>query len=78
MHEPLRLLGVVQAPLARIDAIIQRNQVLQELVGGKWITLAARSHGNEPWSVRTPGGTWSTWYPADDSVDHAYASLEVP
>ena len=77
MHEPLRLLAVIQAPLERTDAIIQRNQVLRELIGGKWITVAGRSHGDEPWSIRSPGGTWTTWCPADDSVDHTNASLEV-
>ena len=77
MHEPLRLLAVVQAPLERTDAIIERNQVLQELIGGKWITVAGRPHGDEHWSIRSPGGTWSKWYPADDGVDHTNASLEV-
>ncbi|HVL98993.1 MAG TPA: DUF2309 domain-containing protein [Egibacteraceae bacterium] len=77
MHEPLRLLAIIQAPLERTDAIIQRNQVLQELIGGKWITVAGRSHGHEPWSIRSPGGTWTTWRPADDGVDHTNASLEV-
>lgn len=77
VHDPLRLLAVVQAPLERTEAIIQRNKVLQELVGGKWITLVGRSHGHERWSIRNPAGTWSTWFPADDSVDHAEASLEV-
>ena len=77
MHEPLRLLAVIQAPLERIDAIIQRNQVLRELIGGKWITVAGRSHGDERWSIRSPGGTWATWWPADDGVDHSNASLEV-
>lgn len=75
IHEPLRLLAVVQAPLERTEAIIQRNQVLQELIGGKWITMAGRSHGHEQWSIRSPGGTWTTWFPADDTVDHRNASL---
>jgi uncharacterized protein YbcC (UPF0753/DUF2309 family) len=77
MHQSLRLLAVIQAPLERIDAIIQRNQVLQELIGGKWINVAGRSHGDEPWSIRSPGGTWTTWWSADDGVDRN-ASLEVP
>ncbi len=77
VHEPLRLLAVVQAPLDRTEAIIQRNQVLRELVGGKWITVAGRSHGSERWSIRSPGGAWATWFPADDGVDHSNASLEV-
>ncbi|HET7487270.1 MAG TPA: DUF2309 domain-containing protein [Acidimicrobiales bacterium] len=77
MHQPLRLLAVIQAPVERIEAIIDRHQVLQELIGGKWMTLAARSRGDEPWSVRTPAGTWVPWIPADDTVDHTKASLEV-
>jgi len=77
MHEPLRLLAVVQAPLERTEAIIQRNQVLRELMGGKWIAVAGRSHGGEPWSIRSPHGTWTPWCPADDSVDHTNASLEI-
>ncbi len=77
MHEPLRLLAVIQAPLERIEAIIQRNEVLRELIGGKWITVAGRSHGDEHWSIRSPGGTWVTWSPADDSVDPTNTSLEV-
>lgn len=78
MHQSLRLLAVIQAPLERIDAIIQRNQVLRELIGGKWITVAGRSRGDEQWSIRSPGGTWTSWSPADDSVDRTNASLEVP
>jgi uncharacterized protein YbcC (UPF0753/DUF2309 family) len=77
MHQSLRLLAVIQAPLERMDAIIQRNQVLQDLIGGKWMTLAGRSHGDDPWSLRRPGGGWVPWSPADESVDHSKASLEV-
>ena len=77
MHQSLRLLAAIQAPLERIDAIIKRNQVLVELIGGKWITVAGRSNGDDPWSIRSPGGTWTPWSPADPSVDHANASLEV-
>ena len=77
MHEPLRLLAVIQAPLERTEAIIQRNQVLRELIGGKWITVAGRSQGDEHWSIRSPDGTWTTWVPADESVDQTNASLEV-
>ncbi|HET7719654.1 MAG TPA: putative inorganic carbon transporter subunit DabA, partial [Acidimicrobiales bacterium] len=78
MHQSLRLLAVIQAPLERTEAIIQRNQVLRELIGGKWITVAGRSHADEPWSIRSLSGTWVPWSPADDSVDFTNASLEVP
>ncbi|MDQ6798296.1 MAG: hypothetical protein M3011_09825, partial [Actinomycetota bacterium] len=61
----------------RTEAIIQRNQALRELFGGKWMTLAGRSNGDESWSIRSPGGTWTAWSPADDTADHTGASLEV-
>ncbi len=66
-HDPLRLMAVIQAPLERIEAIIARNTGLRQLVEGEWIHLAGRSHGHEPWSVRTPAGTWETWQPAGDT-----------
>jgi uncharacterized protein YbcC (UPF0753/DUF2309 family) len=77
MHQSLRLLAIIQAPLERIDAIIQRNDVLQNVIGGKWMTVAARAPGDEQWSIRHPGGTWTPWVPADESVDYTKASLEV-
>lgn len=76
-HEPLRLLAVVQAPLERIEAIIVRNTGLRNLVQNGWITVAGRSHGHEPWSVRTPSGTWDQWHPAETSNDPTAASLEI-
>jgi len=66
-HDPLRLMAVIQAPLERIEAIIARNTGLRQLVEGEWIHLAGRSHGHEPWSIRTPAGTWETWQPATET-----------
>jgi uncharacterized protein YbcC (UPF0753/DUF2309 family) len=63
-HEPVRLLAVVQAPLERIEQIISRNTGLRHLIQHGWIKIAARSHGHEPWSLRTRAGTWHTWHPA--------------
>ncbi len=40
-HEPLRLLAIVVAPLARIDAIVARQQVLQRLFDHRWVSLVA-------------------------------------
>ena len=58
-HQPVRLLAVVQAPLERIERIIEQNPILTTLIGGSWMRLAGRSHPHERWSMRTPGGTWS-------------------
>ncbi|MFZ9017531.1 MAG: putative inorganic carbon transporter subunit DabA, partial [Ilumatobacteraceae bacterium] len=59
-HQPLRLLAVVQADLETIERIIARHRILQNLVTGSWIRLAARSLPHEPWSIRTAAGTWLT------------------
>jgi len=63
VHEPLRLLAVVQAPLARIDAIVARNTVLQHLFDNEWVALAARENYGDPWRRRTPDG-WRPWLEA--------------
>jgi hypothetical protein len=65
IHEPVRLLAVIEAPLERIEMIIQRNQILRELIGGRWITVAGRSGQHDEWSIRTPAGTWATWTPSE-------------
>lgn len=75
-HDPVRLLAAVQAPLERIEAIVQRNEGLRDLVEHGWITLAARSHGHEPWSVRSAAGTWETWFPVAAPVAVAEAAVE--
>jgi len=59
-HQPLRLLAVVQAEPATIDAIIARNPLLQRLVEGSWLRIAARPHAHRPWSMRSPSGIWTT------------------
>lgn len=59
-HQPLRLLAVVQADPATIDSIIARNPLLQRLVGGSWLRIAARPHPHRPWSMRSPNGIWTT------------------
>jgi uncharacterized protein YbcC (UPF0753/DUF2309 family) len=78
LHQPLRLLAVIQAPLERIDEIIARHEILQHLFAGKWMTLAARAAEGESWSVRHPTGVWRAWEPADPEVDYAALPLELP
>ena len=42
LHEPQRLLTVIEAPLERIYTVIERNPILQQLFGNDWVTVAAR------------------------------------
>jgi hypothetical protein len=62
VHEPMRLLAVVQAPLERIATIVDRNPVLRRLTGNDWITLTARAHPDQPWQRHGPHG-WQPWIP---------------
>ncbi len=59
-HQPVRLMAVIQAELTRIENIIADNPILQTLTAGSWLRIAGRSHPHEPWSIRTPQGTWIT------------------
>ncbi len=59
-HEPLRLLAVVYAPRARIDAIIARQQVLRRLFDHRWVSLVAIEPGDG--SVHRYAGA-RVWHP---------------
>ncbi|WP_169077397.1 putative inorganic carbon transporter subunit DabA [Microcella alkalica] len=58
-HEPLRLLAVVDAPLPRIDDIIQRADIVADLVFGDWVLLVAPGAEPGTWVRRTREG----WQP---------------
>jgi uncharacterized protein YbcC (UPF0753/DUF2309 family) len=61
-HEPLRLLAVVAAPRARIDAVVRRNAVLRNLFHNAWIALVAwDAEQGRFWEYRTDG----TWHERD-------------
>ena len=60
LHEPLRLLAVIQAPLARIDTVVERNPILQQLFGNDWIVVAAREDATHSWQRWTRAG-WRSW-----------------
>ncbi|HSL56468.1 MAG TPA: putative inorganic carbon transporter subunit DabA [Acidimicrobiales bacterium] len=67
VHEPVRLLAVVQAPLARVSAIVERNPVLQRLIGNGWIALVARSGDDDHWSQLDAHLRWVPW--SQESAD---------
>lgn len=61
-HEPMRLVVVVQAPLGRLDAVVERNAVLRQLVSGQWLCLVARPSNMGAYVRRD--GHWHPWRPA--------------
>lgn len=66
VHEPMRLLAIVQAPLSRIDQIIARNGILQNLIGNAWVALAAREDESQPWQRRT-SRAWEPWSTSEEA-----------
>lgn len=52
LHEPVRLLAVVQGRLEHIDAAIEGSPTLRQLVHHRWIHLVARAHDGDPWRQR--------------------------
>jgi uncharacterized protein YbcC (UPF0753/DUF2309 family) len=60
VHEPMRLLTVIHAPTQRIDTIVDRNAILQELLNGQWFTFTAPDPLNGTWQRRTATG-WQPW-----------------
>ncbi len=61
VHEPLRLLAVVQAPRERLEMLIGRNAAVAQLLENGWIRLVAGSNGNDGWAERRRDGTWVPW-----------------
>lgn len=57
VHEPLRLLAVVDAPLDRVDAVVARAEAVRTLVEGSWVRLVARGPDGS-WRWRSPSGGW--------------------
>lgn len=55
-HEPMRMLTLVEAPLQRLDDIIERNRMLHDLVAHEWVTLCAREADGTAWQRRMPTG----------------------
>ena len=57
-HEPLRLLAIIEAPPARIEAIIQRHRILQNFFNNQWVHLVAMDSLTREFSRYRPGGGW--------------------
>jgi uncharacterized protein YbcC (UPF0753/DUF2309 family) len=56
LHEPVRLLAVVEGRRDHVDAAIAGSEVLQRLVEHGWIHLVARDRPGDPWQQRTSLG----------------------
>ena len=64
--EPVRLLAIVDAPLARIDRIIERHDIVRDLVVGEWVRLVAPATDGHGWVERRADG-WHPRIPTDNT-----------
>lgn len=77
IHEPMRLLVVVEQTLEILTAIYQRQPPLQELIGNGWIILAAKHPQSEAIHRFDPAAGWQVWH--DHAGGEATPTLpEVP
>jgi uncharacterized protein YbcC (UPF0753/DUF2309 family) len=58
VHEPMRLLAVVQAPRDRLDRLIAHNAAVARLLDGGWVRLVAGSNDVDGWAERRRDGSW--------------------
>lgn len=61
VHEPMRLLVVIEAPLDRITTVINRNPSVRDLFDNGWLSLAAREDAESEWMRRERNGEWAQW-----------------
>ncbi len=59
-HEPVRLLVVVDAPRERIERIVERADVVKDLVHGEWVILVRPGQNPAEWERCTVAG-WQPW-----------------
>lgn len=65
IHEAMRLLVVVEHTLEVITAIYQRQPPLQELVGGRWVTVVAKDPDTGAMHLFDPAQGWVAWSPSE-------------
>lgn len=63
-HEPLRLLAVVRAPLARVEALVAKHRILQTLFGNGWVALLVADPATGRFLRRERDGSWRDAAPA--------------
>jgi hypothetical protein len=57
-HEPMRLLAIIEAPPARIAALIQKHAILQQVFHNGWMNLLARDPETGVFHRYNSDSTW--------------------
>lgn len=59
MHEPMRLLAVIRAPLSAIDGVLEKHSDVRKLVANRWIRLVALDPETGEFYEADDCGQWS-------------------
>ncbi|HEY9732861.1 MAG TPA: DUF2309 domain-containing protein [Drouetiella sp.] len=87
MHEPMRLLAILRAPLKSIDAVLNSHPEVRTLVANRWIRLVGLDPATEAFYEAEDSGVWRKVEPrpaankteiADGEADASWASIERP
>ncbi len=68
VHDPMRLLVVIDAETATVDRALRSVPAVAQLVDNGWIRLAGRAGGagdSPAWALRRRGGGWHPWHPSE-------------
>lgn len=57
-HEPMRLLSIINAPLASIDQVLNKHERVRQLVSNRWIKLVAIDPANRQFYEADDVGVW--------------------
>jgi len=76
IHEPMRLLIVIEARTDVVDAIYERQPVLRELIGNGWVRLAVKDPAAAAIHLFSPRSGWLRWEGDAGAVARAVSSEE--
>lgn len=76
IHEPMRLLVVVEQRTAVLDAIVARQPALRELISHAWINLAAQHPDTGEILRYCPRRGWLPWAPAAGAPPRVARSID--
>jgi uncharacterized protein YbcC (UPF0753/DUF2309 family) len=76
-HEPLRLMTVVMAPVARLATLIARNTILQRLFDNEWVALLVIDPETGRFLRYRRGRTWSDVTPKVPSAGEDAAVVDA-
>jgi uncharacterized protein YbcC (UPF0753/DUF2309 family) len=76
IHEPMRLLVVVEQTAQMLATICQRQPAIRELVGNRWVQLAAKDPDSGEIHIFEPDKGWLPWRPPEMPLRRVKRSIE--